>query len=49
MKIRYSALFIFAAILFTACEKNVLDKGPLDVVDENTVWTDPSVDRKSVV
>ena len=25
------------------CEKNVLDKKPLDVVDENLVWSDPTV------
>lgn len=27
---------------FSACEKEVLDKGPLDVVDETLVWTDPA-------
>jgi hypothetical protein len=34
---------MLVSVLFSACEKNVLNKRPLDVVDENTVWTDPTV------
>lgn len=30
-------------LLLCACEKNVLDKRPLDVIDEETIWSDPSV------
>lgn len=33
---------IAAAFIFSGCEKDVLDKGPLDVIDETLVWTDPA-------
>ena len=35
--------FICVLLCFCACEKNVLNKGPLDSIDENLVWTQPSV------
>ena len=43
MKNKYIFLFIFAMFIFSSCEKDVLDKGPLDSIDENLVWTDPSL------
>lgn len=43
MKNIYIIIIVFAAIVFTSCEKNVLDKGPLDVVDQSLIWSDPSV------
>lgn len=36
-------LSLFAAIALSACEKDVLNKRPLDVIDEQTIWTDPTV------
>lgn len=42
MKKYYILIFALLA-LFSACERNVLDKGPLNTVDEELVWTDPSV------
>lgn len=41
MKKIYTPLFVLAMI-FSACENDVLDKRPLDVVDETLVWTDPA-------
>lgn len=43
MKNKYIVLFIFATITFSACEKDVLDKKPLDTIDESLVWTDPAM------
>jgi starch-binding outer membrane protein, SusD/RagB family len=43
MKNKFFIFFIFTAIIFSACEKDVLDKGPLDSIDENLVWTSPSL------
>ncbi len=36
-------LSFLTTITFTGCERDVLDKGPLDVVDENVIWSDPTV------
>lgn len=43
MKNLYIIVIFFAAFAFASCEKNVLDKVPLDVVDQSTIWSDPSV------
>ena len=43
MKNKYIFAFIFAMFIFSSCEKDVLNKGPLDAVDENLVWTDPGL------
>ncbi len=42
MKNIFIVSFIVSAIIFSSCETDVLDKGPLDVVDETLVWTDPA-------
>src|SRR5690606_9790898 len=41
MKTRILISIWTIAIALTACENDVLDKGPLDVIDENIVWSDP--------
>lgn len=41
MKTRILLSIWTIAVALTACEHDVLDKGPLDVIDENIVWSDP--------
>lgn len=36
------ASFLVLAVILPACEQDVLDKGPLDVIDESAVWSDPA-------
>jgi len=43
MKTKYIILFIYTIILLAGCEKDVLNKGPLDTIDENLVWKNPSL------
>lgn len=43
MKKIYHIIIFAVAVMFLACESDVLNKGPLDTVDEELVWTDPSV------
>ena len=40
---KYLLVICIGVFAFTACEKNVLDKKPLDVIDEETIWSDPTV------
>ena len=42
MKNIFIISFIVSSMVFSSCETDVLDKGPLDVVDESLVWTDPA-------
>lgn len=42
MKTKFIFFMMVLAMTFTACETDVLDKGPLDVVDESIVWSDPA-------
>ena len=42
MKSKIIISVLTLALTFSGCEKEVLDKGPLDVVDETLVWTDPA-------
>jgi len=43
MKSHIKVIVIFLSTCFFACEKNVLDKKPLDVIDEELVWTDANL------
>ena len=40
---KYFSACIIAGLVFSSCEKNVLDKKPLDVIDEEKMWSDPTV------
>lgn len=42
MKTKHIISLIILMIAFPACETDVLDKGPLDVLDESIVWSDPA-------
>lgn len=42
MKNKFIGTILTLTVIFSSCEQDVLDKGPLDVVDENLVWTDPA-------
>lgn len=41
MNTRIFLSILTIAVALTACENDVLDKGPLDVIDESIVWSDP--------
>jgi hypothetical protein len=36
-------IFLVGALVLTACNDDVLDKQPLDIISDNVVWTDPSL------
>jgi hypothetical protein len=36
-------IFLVGALTLTACNEDVLDKQPLDIISDNVVWTDPSL------
>lgn len=42
MKNKFITSLLALTIIFSACENDVLNKGPLDVVDESLVWSDPA-------
>lgn len=42
MKNKFILSILTLTLTFSACEQDVLDKGPLDVVDESLVWSDPA-------
>lgn len=33
--------FLFGLLLFSACQKDLLNKQPLDIISDNVVWSDP--------
>jgi len=43
MKVKYSCLSFLLAFLISSCQKNVLDKSPLDIIPDNMVWNDESL------
>ena len=43
MKYYIKFLLILFSVSFFSCQKDVLDKGPLDVIDEGLVWEDPNL------
>ena len=36
-------IFLVGALALSACQDSVLDKQPLDMVSDNTLWKDPSL------
>jgi len=43
MKVKYSCLSFLLAFIFSSCQKDVLDKAPLDIIPDNMVWNDESL------
>src|SRR6185312_3068430 len=43
MKKTINIFFIVIMMVITSCKKDVLDKVPLDIITDNTVWKDPAL------
>ena len=35
--------YLLSLLIFSACNKDVLDKQPLDIISDATVWSDPEL------
>src|SRR5665647_3645124 len=41
--VTYIAVFFLTGIIFTSCQKDLLNKSPLDRLSDATVWKDPAL------
>ncbi len=40
---RSTIIFFISILIFTSCKRGVLDKVPLNIISDNTVWSDPAL------